>query len=414
MNGKTRISRRSFLGKAAAASALALPAIIPSGVLAQSPNGRVGIGVIGPGRRGSQLMGELPRSARIVALADVNKPRLERLADGKDWRIYTDYRKLLESNDIDGVLVATPDHWHALCSIHACMAEKDVYCEKPLTLTVKEGRAMVNAARKYNRVFQTGSQQRSDRNSRKGCELVRNRHIGKIELVHGHNYPSPWTREFPEQPVPEGLDWDMWLGQTPPRPYHKDIYTPRANPGWISLKPYSGGEMTGWGSHGLDMIQWALGMDESGPVEVWPVGEGLECEVRYRYANGIEVRLDGKGPMGGALFIGERGQIVADRGKYSIQPEELEDAKHAEREEKLYVSNFHMGNWLECVKTRERPIADVEAGHRSCTVCHLGNIARWTGRKLKWDPVAETFEGDGEANSMLERPMREPWGLPVI
>jgi predicted dehydrogenase len=283
-----------------------------------------------------------------------------------------------------------------------------------MTLTVREGRAMVEAVRKHKRVFQTGSQQRSMEQCRFGCELVRNGRVGKIQVVHANNYPSPWEPNLPEQPVPEGLDWDMWLGQTPLHPYHEEIYLPRVRgteAGWISFRAWSGGEMTGWGAHGLDIIQWALGMDESGPVEVWPEGQGLKCPVTFKYANGIVVKLDDKGPHGGGLFIGEKGKILIDRGKCVCDPVELGKEPLSSSDVHLYKSANHMQNWLDCIRSRKMPVADVEIGHRTATMCHLGNIARWTGRKLRWNPAQETFVGDEEANTFLERPMRAPWKL---
>jgi len=412
-------SRRTFLVKGArlAASASALPYLIPSGVLAApgrpGANDRINIGYIGVGRRAREIM-NLPKDAQIVAISDVNQRRLDELAKGRSWKTHKDYRKLLESKEVDAVIVTTPDHWHALNSIHACQAGKDVYCEKPMTLTVREGRAMVEAVRKHKRVFQTGSQQRSMEQCRFGCELVRNGRIGKIQVVHANNYPSPWEPNLPEQPVPEGLDWDMWLGQTPLHPYHEEIYLPRVRgteAGWISFRAWSGGEMTGWGAHGLAIIQWALGMDESGPVEVWPEGQGLKCPVTFKYANGIMVKLDDKGPHGGGLFIGEKGKILIDRGKCVCDPVELGKEPLSGSDVHLYKSLHHMQNWLDCIRSRKMPVADVEIGHRTATMCHLGNIARWTGRKLRWDPAQETFVGDEEANTFLERPMRAPWKL---
>ena len=419
MTRSKRLSRRRFLGQGAriAAGALAGPVMIPSGVLGApgqpGANDRIGVGYVGVGRRAQQLMG-LPGGAQIVAISDVYRKRLDEVGKGKKWRAYDDYRKMLESNDVDAVIIATPDHWHALPAVHACQAGKDVYVEKPLSLTIREGRAMAQAARKYERVFQTGSQQRSMKECRVGCELVRNGRAGTIHTVHGNNYPSPWDCTLPEQPVPEGLNWDMWLGQTPVRPYHTDIYLPRANPGWISFRPWSGGEMTGWGAHGLDIIQWALGADETGPVEVWPEGKGLKCPVAFRYANGPTVYLDNKGPAGGAVFVGTEGRILVDRGKFTAEPEAIAKEPLADSDVRLYESSNHLGNWIDCIRSRKRPIADVEIGHRSCTLCHLGNIARWTGRKLRWDPETEVFPGDDEANAFIERPMRAPWQLPTI
>lgn len=416
MPSSTKPTRRRFMqiGSRLAAAGFAIPTIIPSHVLAApgrtGANDRTGIGSIGVGRRGRQLFG-LPEGAETVAVSDVNQARMAEVTQDKNWQTFQDYRDLLECKDVDAVVIATPDHWHAANAIHACEAGKDVYCEKPMTLTVREGRAMVEAARKHGRVVQTGSQQRSMQECRIGCELVRNGRIGKVHTVHGANYPSPWECDLTGQPIPEGLDWDMWLGQAPYRPYHIDLYLPRANPGWISFRPYSGGEMTGWGSHGLDLIQWALGKDDTGPVEVWPEGEGLKCEVGFRYADGTVVRLDGKGPSGGGLFVGEEGEILVDRGKFETRPEEIAQEPLGDSDIRLPVSMEHRGNWIDCIRSREKPIADVEIGHSSATMCHLGNIARWLGRKLQWDPEKELFVEDEEANRFLERPRREPWVL---
>ena len=412
MGRPSTLSRRAFLGCSARSIMLGgtLPLVLPARVF--GANERVGIGYIGVGRRVRELM-NLTKGMQIVAISDLNQNRLDEFKD-KGWKAYSDYRKMLESREVDAVIVATPDHWHALNCIHACEAGKDVYCEKPMSLTVREGRAMVEAVRRNKRVFQTGSQQRSMEACRIGCELVRNGRIGKVHTVHGNNYPSPWECTLPEQPVPKGLDWDMWLGQTPVRPYHEELYLPRVRgteAGWISFRPYSGGEMTGWGAHGLDIIQWALGMDETGPVEVWPEGEGLKCPVSFRYADGVVLKLDDKGPAGGALFVGDKGEITVDRGKYAAKPVELAKEPLKGSDVHLYKSMDHMQNWLDCIRSREKPVADVEIGHRTTTVCHLGNIARWTGRKLTWDPEKEAFAGDEDANSYLRRPMRAPWTL---
>jgi predicted dehydrogenase len=432
---RANISRRRFVSKsiAAAAAGAAAPYFVPAGVLAAAgrpgANDRVGVGYIGVGRRAAQLM-DLPRDAQIVAASDVDLRRAEAVAADKKCSAYQDYRQLLESNDVDAVVVATPDHWHTLPSIHACQAGKDVYCEKPLTLTIREGRLLVQAARKYERVFQTGSQQRSMAANRMGCQLVRNGRIGKVHTVIGFNYPSPWECALPGQQVPAELNWDVWCGQTPLRPYHRDLYLPRANPGWISFWRYSGGEMTGWGSHGLDQVQWALGMDESGPVEIWTeggpfkpptytaptsqqLGDNLCAEpaVLFRYANGVVLKL-ADGPHGGAIFMGDRGKITIDRDYFAAEPEGLADEPLRDSDVRLQESDGHLKNWIQCVKSRERPVADVEIGHRSATVCHLGNIARRLGRRLRWDPAAEAFSGDDEANELVDRERREPYQLP--
>ena len=436
MSRSDRVSRRRFFNSAGVlvASGVFLPYLVPSRALASperpGANDRIGVGSIGVGRRGSQLMG-LPPEGQIVAAADVDLGRAEAVAARRSCRAYQDYRKMLECDDVHAVVVATPDHWHVLPSIHACQAQKDVYLEKPLTWTIREGRVLVEAVRKHKRVLQTGSQRRSMKNHRIGCELVRNGRAGKIHTIIANNYPSPWECDLPGQPVPKGLDWDAWCGPTEPVPYNKDIYIQRSNPGWISLRPWSGGEMTGNGPHGLDQIQWALDMDHTGPVEVWAEGGKLEApvytapesrargnklcsegrSVTFRYANGVIVKT-GEGSACGAIFIGDEGKIVIGCDTYSSDPPEIAKEPIGESEIHLPVSDNHMQNWFDSIKSRRKPIADVEIGHRSAIICHLGNIARWLGRKLRWDPETETFPGDDEANSYLDRPRRKPYQLP--
>jgi len=465
-----RISRREFLGRSLVlgAAAVSAPYIIPSGVLAADgrpgANDRIGIAVIGPGRQGGGLLSSAGGSqlARIVAVADVNLVRARERAAKYNAEVYKDYRKMLERKDIDAVITATPEHWRALTCIHACQAGKDIYAEKPMTLTIREGRLMVEAARKYGRVFQCGSQQRSQIQNHYGCKLVRDGAIGKISKVIAYNYESPWECGFSAQPVPAELDWDMWCGPTEPVPYNAELYVPRGKPGWLSFRPYSGGEMTGWGAHGFDQIQCALGMDDSGPVEVWVEGDKFNpptytepessargnklCsapKVSFRYASGTVMEL-ANGPHGGGIFIGEKGKITIDRGSCVSDPPEIavEAMKAAIVEEKEKarvrkssvsdptpppsplgekvakkadpvpeINGGHMQNWFDCIRSRQKPIADVEIGHRSATVCHLGNIARLTGKKLAWDPVKEQFD-DAEANKYLDRVRRKGYELP--
>ena len=429
------LTRRRFVKKSASllAGAMAIPTIIPRHVLSSSAapgaNDRVGIGYIGVGRRAGQLRG-LPPNTQVVGVADCN------IARAKDWAkkyscpAHQDYRTLLESAAVDGVIIATPDHWHALHTIHACQAQKDVYCEKPINLTIREGQAMVKAVRKHGRIFQAGSQQRTDTYDRIGSELVRSGAIGKVHTVLTRNLESPWVCKLPAQPVPQEINWDMWCGQTEPRPYHKDIYLPRADPGWISFHCYSGGEMTGWGAHSLDQIQCALGTDSGGPVEVW-IDETPEFKplvftepksrkwgystctkppVHFRYASGTVVSF-GKGPGFGGIFEGEKGKITIDRAKLITEPKEI--GEEALKDAKIQVgTDIHIKNWVDCMISRERPNADIQIAHRSTVVCHLGNIARWLGRKVHWDPAQEVFPGDDEANTFLERPMRKPYNLP--
>ncbi len=417
----TRTTRRGFLKTA---GAVAAPFILPSGLLHASPNERVRLGCIGMGRRMRQIMLVPRREAELVAMADVHRGRLEelqRLPMLRDATPYTDYREMLERDDIDAVLVATPDHWHTLPSLHAMEAGKHVYIEKPMTLTIREGQLLVGAARKHDRVVQVGSQQRSMDENRQACEWIRNGRLGEIHTVHAANYPSPWDCALPEQPVPDGLDWDTWCGQTEPRPYHIDLYLPRAEGrrdaqdrrlGWISYRPYSGGEMTGWGAHGLDQIQWALGMDESGPVEMWPEGEGVFAPISMKYANGTVVKFDDKGDGGGGLFEGSEGTLRVDRGSWKVEAGEPDLSPAIKPgETALERSDNHMKNFLDCMRSRQQPIADVARGHRSTTMCHLGNITRWTGRHLRWNPQTERFIDDDEANGYLHREGREPYQI---
>ena len=457
------ISRREFIRRSVASSVavMAAPYVVPSSVF--GANERIGIAVIGPGRQGGGLLASAGKSpqARIVAVADVNLVRARKAAEKYKAEVYKDYRKLLERKDVDAVITATPEHWRALTCIHASQAGKDVYAEKPMTLTIREGRLMVEAVRKYGRVFQCGSQQRSQVENYVGCKLVHEGLIGKIERVIAFNYPSPWECGLPAQPVPAELDWDLWCGPTETVPFNADLYAPRAKPGWLSFRPYSGGEMTGWGAHGFDQIQCALGMDDSGPVEVW-VGDGKfepptyttpETSARgnkicsvpqvfFRYATGTVVEL-ANGPRGGGIFFGEKGKVTIDRGRCTSDPADLvagplkkaiaelrEQAKArkssiedptpppspvpgqaAPKETTPPLGSGHMQNWFDCIRSRQKPIADVEIGHRSATVCHLCNIAHWTGRKLKWDPVKERFD-DADANKYLDRVRRKPYELP--
>jgi predicted dehydrogenase len=439
------ISRRQFLRHTLATSAaIALPTVIPRHVLGADgqpgANERINIGFIGIGRQATGLLSGALRSktARIGAFADVNLGRAQKNASALGATAYQDYRHLLDQKDIDAVVTATPEHWRILIVLHACQAGKDLYVEKPLSLTIKEGRWMVTAARKYKRIIQVGSQQRSDPLDVAACEFVRSGGLGKITKVVASNYPSPWEYNLPPEPVPEGLDWNMWCGPAPLVPFSQSLYVPRevgqpgspgwAAPGWLSFRRHSGGEVTGWGSHGFDMIQYALGMDDSGPVEIWPEGKKFEAPtydkpeskargdkitseplVYFKYANGVVVE-PGNAPGFGCVVHGEKGWLRIDRGRLDSQPEDIFEKLMRERPK----IPGHIENWLQCIKTRKLPTADVEIGHRSATVCHLVNIARWTGRKLKWDPVKEIFPEDPEANQYLDRERRKGFEVPAV
>ena len=420
-------SRRQFLksGIAGAAVASAVPYFVPRGVLAADgkpgANDRVAVAAIGVGGRATLLLQQLPEDGRIIALCDCNVSRAEKFkADHKgQWPIYQDYHQVLDRQDVDAVIIGTQEWQRVTPSIHACQAGKDVYAEKPLTLYVQEGRVLVNAVRKHGRIFQVGSQQRSMALNRIACEAVRTGALGKLIEVQAPCYPGsgPSTTDVgPAEPTPPGLDWNMWLNQAAWR-----VFNGRWGGGG---RDFNGGEMTNWGAHGVDQIQWATGMDGTGPVEMWPASPGINGKVEMRYANGLPVRfmLD-HGPWGGAIFICEKGKLEINRNKFSSNPKQiavdlLKKVDEANEEKKwsdqtaLWQARWHLQNWLDCIRTRRRPVADVEIGHRSVTVCHLANITRWLGRRLKWDPVKEQFIGDDEATRWVNRPRRKGYELP--
>ncbi|MCA9266127.1 MAG: Gfo/Idh/MocA family oxidoreductase [Planctomycetales bacterium] len=428
------MKRRQFLKQCAAgaaAAAFSVPTIIPRHVLGDTntpaANDRIAIGAIGVGGRAKLLLDQLPEDGRIVALSDCNLPRAEeyRGQAGADWPIFQDYRELLDRRDIDAVIVGTGEFQRAIPCIHACQAGKDIYAEKPLTLYINEGRALVQAARKHDRVFQVGTQQRSMEVNRIACELVRTGGLGRIQEVRAINYTgaeaTPAT-PFDAASVPQGLDWNQWLNQAAWRDYHPQWM------GWMRWRDFAGGEMTNWGAHGVDQIQWALGADGTGPTRIRPLTDGPNGQILMTYADGLEVKFileNGRGPMGGAVFICERGKLEINRNKFTSNPPEIAEELRkkvdiVEQERKwsdalaLWQARWHMQNWLDCIRTRQQPVADVEIGHRSVSVCHLANIARAVGRPLQWDPAKESFVGDAEANSFLERPRRKGFELPSV
>jgi len=430
---RVQANRRQFLGTAAAtlaAGACGAPLFAPRRALSAmrrlGANDRITVGAIGVGGRATLLLQQLPESAQLVALSDCNLPRAEtfKAKHKGNWPVYQDYRKVLDRNDIDAVIVATGEFQRVLPCIHACQAGKDIYAEKPLTLYVREGRALVNAVRHYDRILQVGSQQRSMEMNRVACELVRSGRLGRVLEVRAVNYPGPEAdpaKPLPAEAVPKGLDWNTWLNQAAWRAFDKKWM------GWMRWRDFSGGEMTNWGAHGVDQIQWALGMDGTGPREIRPLSPGPNGQVGMRYPNGVEVSFvleKGHGPMGGAVFICEKGKLEINRNKFSSNPphiaaELLKKVDVAKEERKwsdelaLWQARWHMQNWLDCIRSRNRPVADVEIGHRSITVCHLANIARTVGRPLRWDAAREQFERDEQANSYLDRPRRHGFELPT-
>jgi predicted dehydrogenase len=410
-------TRRHFLA-GTAASAVLIPQFIPR--RAFGANEKILTGHIGVGGQGT---GNLKRfMEHAVAVCDVDKKRAaaaQKAVTEKNGQcdVYGDYRQLLDRKDIDAVVVSTPDHWHALPTVHACQAGKHVYCEKPLTLTIHEGRVMVNAARENKCIVQTGSQQRSADNFRTACELVRSGRIGKITSVEvgipGCNHPGALG---PDSDPPEWLDYDFWLGPAPWRPYNEK----RAHYNFRFWLDYSGGQMTNWGAHHLDIAHWGLGMDDSGPIETDGTGTfdpeqrftvPATYDITHTYANGVKVHI-GQKYKGGTTFIGDKGTIFVNRGKFSSTPEEIIKEPLRDNDVHLYKSGDHPRNWLDCICSGERPICDVEIGHRTATACHLANICVTVGRKIRWDPVQEKILDDDEkVAALVHRPYRAPWKL---
>jgi predicted dehydrogenase len=396
------------------------------------------IALIGCGSRGQVIARQAMRWGKLVAVCDVDAKRAAAASkEFGDPQVFGDFRKLLERDDIAVIINGTPDHWHTLINIAAMKRGKDVYSEKPLTLTIDEGKQLVQVSRQTQRILQTGSQQRSEARFRLACELVRNGRLGKLKEVLVSLPAGAHDGPFKPAPVPEGLDWDFWQGQTPAH----DYVPQRCHHSFRFWWDYSGGTMTDWGAHHVDIALWGMGMDRSGPVSVQgkslvePIPGGYTAasnyEVEYLYPNGVrqitrsttsdgfDGTIKGEPKPGemrhGVKFIGSDGWIFVTRGKIDASNPDLLKQELPASAERLYVSNNHMGNFFDCVRSRKQPICDAEIGHRAVSVCHLGNISmRLGGRKLQWDPVKEMFIGDEAAQAMVAREMRKPWSYDAV
>jgi predicted dehydrogenase len=429
-----KLSRRQFLKSAAAAAAA--PYAITSFSLAGSgrpaPSERIVMGAIGVGSMGSGDLGGFlgAGEVQVVAVCDVDARRREgarRTVEGRYARqraagtyrgceAYGDFRRITERKDIDAVMIATPDHWHAIPVIAAARNGKDIHCQKPLSLTIAEGRAMSDAVRRYGRVFQTGSQQRSDGRFRFACELVRNGRVGKLQTMEVGLPTGPRCGPLPPQPVPQELDYDFWLGQAPEAPYHPR----RVHYQFRWILDYSGGQVTDWGAHHCDIAQWGNGTMHTGPVEIEGTGEfpadgDYNSAVNYRftcaYKDGVKMIVSNRFPNG-VRFVGDAGWVFVSRGRIDAEPKSILRSQIGPDEVHLYqVRRGHKGNFLHCVRTREETVAPIENAHRSLTIAHLGNIAMLLERKVHWDPDRERFVDDPEADRMLTRAMRDPWHL---
>ncbi|MDR3108851.1 MAG: Gfo/Idh/MocA family oxidoreductase [Planctomycetaceae bacterium] len=422
-------SRRNFLKQSAALAmtGVAVPTLVPRSALAQGKtvgaNDRIIVGFVGTGGRAKQLMSHIPQErAKIVAVSDLWRGKLENAVREKkeqgqipnvdEWKLYNSDLELFENEKLDCAFVITQDFCRTLCAMHAILAGLDVYAEKALTTYIAEGRALVNCVRKHKKILQVGSQQRSMRLNDYGCGLVRDGKLGKIKVVQAHNYPSGRyiPKDLGEENIPDGLNWDKWQGPTESRKFNGQLL------GWMQWKEYANGEMTNWGAHGIDQVQWAAGASQTGPVELYPLESG-NGKVGFKYANGIVVNLDlDNGPMGGAVFRCEKGNLEVNRNNLKANPEELiKDAPEADPPEgPTWIAKPHIENFFDCMVSRKLPNADVEIGHRSVTACHLIGITRDLNRRLKWDPDKEQFIGDDEANKLVDRPRRKEFEFPEV
>ena len=444
------VSRRSFLKRAAATAAVA-PFILPSRIWAAEtkPNSRLTMGFVGMGTQNRGLLGGfLGAETQVLAVCDVDTNRRDaaqkrvneyyasQAGRSGECAAYNDFNEIINRKDIDAVCIATPDHWHAIITLAALRAGKDVYCEKPLTHNIHEAVEVIRAVDANQRVLQTGSMQRSSKEFRIACELVRNGAIGKVERVECSFGDPGVPCDLGEEPMEPGLDWNLWVGPAPMRPYNS-VLSPRGVhkhfPAWRSYREFGGGMVTDWGAHHLDIAQWGLGMDDSGPVEVLPPEQaGAKRGAKLVYANGVTV--EHKNGFG-VHFYGTEGEVQVNRGKFTFKRGSDMIASYTGSEEerkktscaaqvqiaerdflkdakiKLYDSKNHLGNFLDCVKDRTKPITSEQVGGRTAICCHLMNQCYYHNQKLKWDPAKFAFvDGTGDP-AWLTRDYRSPWNV---
>src|SRR6201986_2364973 len=449
------VTRRDFL-KLGEAAAISFPTIVPSSVFGQNaPSNRINVGAIGVGRisRGHDLPGIWQfDQARIIAVCDLDAKRVDEgktlingyysKKTGKPYdgvTGYHNYHELLANKDIDAVVISTPDHQHAILAVDAVHAKKDVYLQKPASLTIYEGRAMSNAVMASGQILQIGSQQRSWKQFHRACELVRNGRIGEVKHVEIGLPGDPSGPDAPPMPIPSNLNYDAWLGSTPEVYYTEMRVHPQdgfSRPGWLRCEQFGAGMITGWGAHHVDSAHWGMDTEYTGPVEVWGTADfsksGLwgvhgKFPTHAIYANGVTMDISGDFPNG-IKFYGTKGWLFVTRteqttptdpgGKPTGGPKatglDASDLKILTSvigpdEIQLYKSTDQHGNWLDCIRSRQAPISPVEKGHRACSTCLIHHIAMHTGRRMHWDPVKERFLKDDAANAMLSRPQRAPY-----
>lgn len=431
MSQKKNINRRRFLQRATGitAGAMAFPYIVSSSALgkdgAVAPSNRIVMGCIGVGSMGSgDMRGFLgKKEVQIVAVCDIDRKKRDnakKTVDDRyknsDCKTYLDFREIIYRDDINALMLALPDHWHSIPAVMGARAGKDIHAQKPLARTIREGRAICDAVKRYGRIWQTGSQQRSGRDFHRACELVRNGRIGKVHTVEVGLPTGGSSDNKPIQPVPAGVDWDWWLGPAPWVPYRGVMHW-----NWRWMMDYSGGQLTDWAGHHIDIAHWGMDLERTGPVEIEGKGEyprdGIyDVPMTYRftckYANGVVMTVANNRQIPqGTKWIGDKGWVYVKRDKLEANPAGVLNEVIGPNEIHLYKNRDHKQNFLDCVKNRKETIAPAEIGHRSISVGLLGEIAMLTEEKLKWDPDKEVFIDNERANSYLSRPMRSPWSV---
>jgi len=434
---RSSISRRKFIKQSAITAGVFT--IVPRYVLGRGytpPSDRITLGFIGLGKQSPGLASRFTTQAdtQIVACSDLFAGKINsfqqkvaqlyaehRSQDNyQGVEAYVDYRPMLERDDIDAVVIITPDHWHAIPTLQALQAGKDVYCEKPLSHTIEEGRAMVEATRKYERVLQTGSMQRSDSRFRKACELVRNGYLGEIKqvLVAVGDPARPYDLEG--ENIPDDFNWETWCGPSPVKPYHSLLAPAKVDtdywPKWRDYAEYGGGILCDWGAHMFDIAQWGLGMDDTGPVEfIPPTDPNAKRGLRMLYANGVEMIHEDFDRGYAVRFIGSEGTLDVSRQFLDSDPENIVTAELKSSDTRLYdTGENHYKDWIDAIKNRSKPICDVEIGHRSASVCNIANIAYWLREPLTWDPEKEKFKGNRKANRLRGKKYRKDYKLPKV
>ena len=420
------LNRRSFNKTIFAGT---MGAVASNNLFGAQANDRLQIGFIGVGTMGRGHLGAFlnMKEVQVIAVCDVVEERLQMAhkmvankyggpnsqTEFKDCKVFKDFRKLLEDKSIDAVVISTPDHWHTIPSIMAARQKKHVYCEKPLTHSIHEGRVLTSEVAKSGIVFQTGSQQRSEfaGKFRLAVQLIRAGRIGKIKTVRGGVGGPAIACNLETQDIPAGTDWDLWQGPAPMRGYNEALCPKGVHthfPAWRSYWEYAGGGLADMGAHHFDIAQWALNMDGSGPVKITPPSNGEKTGLKFTYANGVEMFHGGPS---GCTFEGSDATLYVDRNKMECTKEEILKEPLNKEDPSIIVADNHKKNWLEAIRGNKKTLCPAEVGHRSASICHLGNIGYRVGKPLEWDPVKETFTNNQEANKFLFREYRAPWKL---